>query len=245
MTRRRALLSLFGLVALLVALPARADLHVIESTAPTIAAGRQLSDHDTITLPAGTHVRVVLPSGKTQTVKGPFTGKVADLSKGQPRNEGVLAWLKGLLDTGGATETTAGATRSIGREMPRARIGFSWSAVPVTIDGSVCVAKGTALQLVRAPSASPERVAVIDTTSGQRGEAQWQAGSDAAAWPANLAPHPDATYLVVVGDRPPRKIVLRELATLPADEDVLTELHKLGCKPQFEAWVREKTAKRP
>ena len=168
--------------------PARADLHVIESTVPAIAAGRQLSDHDTITVPAGTHIRVVLPSGKTQTVKGPFTGKVADLSKGQPRNEGVLAWLKGLLDTGGATETTAGATRSIGREMPRARVGFSWSAVPVTIDGSVCVAKGAALQLVRAASASPERVTVIDTASGQRGEAQWQAGSDAAAWPANLAP---------------------------------------------------------
>jgi hypothetical protein len=244
MTHTHALLSLLGLVALLLAPPARADVHVIESTVPAIAAGRQLADHDTIALPAGTHVRVVLPSGKTQTVKGPFTGKVGDLAKGQPRNEGVLAWLKGLLDTGGATETTAGATRSIGREMPRARIGFSWSAVPVTIDGSVCIAKGAGLQLVRAPSASPERVAVIDTTSGQRGEAQWQAGSDAAAWPANLAPRPDATYLVVVGDRPPRKVVLRELATLPADDDVLTELHKLGCKPQFEAWVREKTAQR-
>jgi hypothetical protein len=244
MTHRRTLLCLLGLVALLVATPARADMHVIESTVPAIAAGRQLADHETITLPAGTHVRVVLPSGKTQTVKGPFAGKVAELTKGQPRNEGVLAWLKGLLDTGGATETTAGATRSIGREMPRARVGFSWSAVPVTIDGSVCVAKGTALQLVRAPSVSPERVAVIDTSSGQRGEAQWQAGSDTAAWPANLAPHSDATYLVVVGDRPPRKVVLRELATLPADEDVLSELHRLGCKPQFEAWVREKITKK-
>jgi hypothetical protein len=244
MTRRRTLRSLLGLVALLVASPARADLHVIESTVPAITAGRQLSDHDTITLPAGTHIRVVLPSGKTQTVKGPFTGTVADLSKGQPRNEGVLAWLKGLLDTGGATETTAGATRSIGREMPRPRVGFSWSSVPVTIDGSVCIAKGTQLHLVRAPSASPDRVAVIDAASGQRGEAQWQAGSDTAAWPANLAPRPDATYLIVVGDRAPRKVVLRELATLPADEDVLTELHKLGCKPQFEAWVREKTVRK-
>jgi hypothetical protein len=35
---------------------------------------------------------------------------------------------------------------------------------------------------------------------------------------------------------------LRVLPTLPADDDVLTELHRLGCKQQFEAWVREKVA---
>ena len=76
----------------------------------------------------------------------------------------------------------------------------------------------------------------------KRGEAQWEAGSDRAAWPANLAPRPDGTYHIIVGDRPPRQIVLRVLPTLPADDDVLTELHRLGCKQQFEAWVREKVA---
>jgi hypothetical protein len=35
---------------------------------------------------------------------------------------------------------------------------------------------------------------------------------------------------------------LRVLATLPADDDVLTKLHELGCKQQFEAWVRERAA---
>ena len=33
-----------------------------------------------------------------------------------------------------------------------------------------------------------------------------------------------------------------DLDTLPADDDVLTKLHELGCKQQFEAWVRERTA---
>jgi hypothetical protein len=59
---------------------------------------------------------------------------------------------------------------------------------------------------------------------------------------ANLMPRPDGTYLFVVGDRPPRRITLRVLATLPADDDVLTKLHELGCKQQFEAWVRERAA---
>ena len=76
----------------------------------------------------------------------------------------------------------------------------------------------------------------------QRGEAQWEAGGDTAAWPANLMPRPDGTYLIVVGDGPPRRITLRVLATLPADDDILTKPHELGCKQQFEAWVRERAA---
>ena len=107
---------------------------MIESTVPTIKVGSQLADRDSLMIPAGAQVRVVLPSGKTQTVKGPFTGTVAELAKGQPRNEGVLAWLSDILKTGGATEITPGATRSIGRVAPRP-MGFSWSAVPMTIDG--------------------------------------------------------------------------------------------------------------
>ena len=222
--------------------PARADLHVIESTAAAIKVGSQLADSDSITIPAGTQIRVVLPSGKTQTVKGPFTGTVAELAKGQPRNEGVLAWLRDFLKTGGATEATPGATRSIGREALKPRVGFSWSAVPAMIDGDICVEKSARLQLVRAPSMRVERVTVIDAASSERGEAQWEAGSDRAAWPVNLAPRSDGTYHILVGDRARRQITLRVLEKLPADDDVLTELHRLGCKQQFEAWVREKVA---
>jgi hypothetical protein len=65
------------------------------------------------------------------------------------------------------------------------------------------------------------------------------ADSNTAAWPANLAPGPDGTYHILVGDRPQRR-VLRVLPTLPAADDVFTEPHKLDCKQQFEAWVRER-----
>lgn len=245
MKRRLVPLCPIALAAVFVAATAaRADLHVIESGVAAIKVGSQLADRDSITIPAGAQIRVVLPSGKTQTVRGPFTGTIAELAKGQPRNEGVLTWLKDFLKTGGATEATPGATRSIGREAPKPRLGFSWSAVPVTTDGSVCIEKGARLQLVRAPNSPAERVAVIDAASSERGEAQWEAGSDRAAWPANLTPRPDGTYHIIVGDRPPRRLTLRVLPTLPADDDVLTELHRLGCKQQFEAWVREKVAKK-
>jgi len=65
--------------------PALAQVYIIESTAPGIKVGAQLAMTDSVSIPAGASVRAVLPSGKTQTVKGPYSGSVADLAKGHPR----------------------------------------------------------------------------------------------------------------------------------------------------------------
>lgn len=243
MTRMFRFLSLAAVLVAASAglMPAMADIYVVESSVPAIAAGSRLADSASIAIPAGGYIRAVLPSGKTQTIRGPYNGAVADLGKGQARNEGVMAWIRGMLEKGGSNEATPGATRSIGRESAKPRTGFSWSVVPVA-DGTVCVEKGAKLQLARAASGRPDRITVIDTANATRGEAQWEAGSDVAAWPASVVPRPDAIYYLLAPDRPQREITLRVLERLPADGDVLTELHRLGCKSQFEAWVREKMA---
>jgi hypothetical protein len=244
--------SLYGVVGLMAAVAvlftgapsARADLYVIESTVPNIKARSRLLNDDNINIPAGGSIRAVLASGKTQTIKGPYSGSVGDLDKGVARNEGVLGWLRNILLTGGSTEATPGATRSIGRQATKPRTGFSWSIVPVTFEGSnsVCVQKGAKLQLARAPSVRADRVTVVDAASSERGEAQWEPSSDTAVWPAGLAVRDDATYYFLMPDRPRRQVTLRLVDQLPADADVLTELHRLGCKNQFEAWVRSTLA---
>jgi hypothetical protein len=221
--------------------PAAAQIYVMESTAPAIRVGSALDMGATISIPAGSHIRAVLPSGKTQTIKGPYAGSVADLVKGQPINEGVTAWIKNILKTGAATESTTGATRSVARPAERLRAAFSWSAIPV-MDGTVCVEKSAKLRLVRAASSKPERVTVLDTGNGQQAEAQWEAGSDTTDWPPGVMPRADISYSMLVPDRPRRQITLRVLDRLPAEDDVLAELNRLGCKDQFEAWVREKLA---
>jgi len=113
----RLLLALASLAAALVALAgssqsARAQVYVIESSVPDIKVGAQFAMADSLSIPAGGAIRAVLPSGKTQTVKGPYHGPIADLAKGQEVNDGVVGWLKNIMLTGGATEATPGATRS-------------------------------------------------------------------------------------------------------------------------------------
>jgi hypothetical protein len=240
-------LSLFGVLGLAAAAgalfadvpAAHADLYVIESTVPSIKPRTRLLGDQQIAIPAGGSIRAVLPDGRTQTIKGPYSGPVSDLDKNVARNEGVLGWLRNILQTGGATEATPGATRSIGRAAAP-RTGFSWTTVPVTLDGtpSICVQKGAGLMLARAPSVRADRVTVIETSSSQQGEAQFAAGSETTAWPAGVAVKPDATYQLLMQDRPRRQVRLRVIDKLPSDTDVLNELHKLDCKYQFEAWVR-------
>lgn len=235
-----ALVGLF-LLALGSLSSARADLYVIESTAAGIKVGSRLADSDRLSIPAGAYVRAVLPSGKTQTIKGPYTGPVADFGKGQVRNEGVIAWLRTILQTGGSTEATPGATRGFTREKPKSPPAtFSWSQIPVAQGGNVCVQKGSNLQFVRASSAQAEHMTVVDAASSEQAEVQWAGGSTSAAWPKNLTPRADGTYYLMLPNKPRVGLTLRVVEPLPADDDVLKELHRLDCKHQFEAWVREK-----
>src|SRR4029078_10323617 len=74
-----ALIASILIMTLMVVSPAAAQIFVMESTVPAIRVGRALEMDATLSVPAGGHLRCVLPSGKTQTVKGPYSGKVADL----------------------------------------------------------------------------------------------------------------------------------------------------------------------
>jgi hypothetical protein len=45
---------------------------------------------------------------------------------------------------------------------------------------------------------------------------------------------------VLVQDREGRDVTLRILDTAPDEDDMLIELHKLGCTYQLESWLRER-----
>jgi hypothetical protein len=62
------------------------------------------------------------------------------------------------------------------------------------------------------------------------------------AWPSTIQPRPDGIYYMSVESQPRRQVTLRVLDQLPTEEDVLAELQRLGCKYQFETYVREKLA---
>jgi hypothetical protein len=239
-TPRLALLALVGVVATLAGITgAAADIYIMESSVPGMRVGARLTDSESLSLPAGGHIRAVLPTGKTQTIRGPFSGKVADLTKGMERNESLMDPVRKILETGGSRETSTGGTRSVAAKAQRPR-GFSLAEVPSWVNGKVCVLKGGNVTLARQSTAGAERAMLVDAKSFERAQVTWQAGSATAAWPASLKLQPDATYQVLVPDREARDVTLRVLDKAPDEDDMLVELHKLGCTYQLETWLRER-----
>lgn len=234
--------SLFtALVLIAFAAPAGAQTEILvaESTAPGIAAGARLGMDASVEIPGGGHIRVVLPSGKTQTIRGPFSGKVADLAKGAAPNAGLWAMVTDMLKTGGSTEKTMGATRSVSRPTGKPR-GFSWVELPTAAEGNICLQKGASVLLTRVSTTRRDRVTLIDMSGGQRGEAVWEQGSQTATWPSEVTLRAGGTYQMMVQDMPMRQVTVRIVDKLPEDDDVLTALYEQGCQQQMATWLRER-----
>jgi hypothetical protein len=66
-----------GLTCALGLAPARAEVEVLESSVPEITVGTKLDDKAAVKVPEGATLRVlVLSSGTTKTIKGPYQGTI-------------------------------------------------------------------------------------------------------------------------------------------------------------------------
>lgn len=239
MSLHHARAALAGAVALLAAslpLPAAADLIVLGGKGTSYQPGTILADSQTIDLPAGARLQVMLPSGATRALSGPMTSAVKDITKGEKVDQGL--WDKvGSLVKGGGSERPTGATRSAiggaGKPLP-----FSWSEVPIDASGDICVEKGAKLSLVRGATTKQLDVTVVEKSAAARAKAVFADGSGKAAWPTELEPKV-GSYLLLAPDRPMREVTLRILSPLPDRAQALRVLHSQRCETQLKALVRE------
>lgn len=231
---RAALAAAAALVA--ASLPAAADLIVLGGKGSSYQPGTVLSDSQSIDLPAGARLQVMLPSGATQTLSGPLKSAVKDITKGEKVDQGL--WDRvGSLVKGGGSERPTGATRSAtgGAEKP---LPFSWSEVPIDATGDICVEKGAKLSLVRGTTSKQLDITVVEKAAAARAKAIFAEGAGKAAWPSELEPKV-GSYLLLVPDRPMREVTLRILSPLPGRAEALRVLHSQRCETQLKALVRE------
>lgn len=254
--------SAAGMLAILVVAgsPAHADVIVVSSNASSIKAGSVLGNDKTLDVPSGARVRIMMPSGRTQELKGPAKVKVAELGRGEAINESLWNDVKRLVSNQKqATESTIGAVRSMapksatdksgddqGAGSPRAlknvpepvpAPSFSWRRVPIDAGGDVCVEKGAALELLRGAPGRPLAISIVNMQSKKRAAAEFAVGSATAAWPADIGSEV-GLYAVVMPDGVKRDIRLRPIAPLPEADETLRVLHGQRCLLQVEAWLR-------
>lgn len=222
----------------LVSSAARADIIVIGSDAPAIKAGSVLVDSATLDVPSGASVTVMLPSGRTERLKGPLKRAVAELAKGEKSEPGLWDSVQRYVQKQGkASEGQVGAVRSLAPKPAKAPLPFSWRQVPLDADGDVCIEKGAPIEVARASGGKSARLTIVDMQAQKRAETAFAEGATSAPWPKEIEPKVGAYSLVVEG-APMRELRLRLVSPLPGPDETLRVLHGQRCQRQIEAWLR-------
>ncbi|MEM9028932.1 MAG: hypothetical protein AAGC70_11245 [Pseudomonadota bacterium] len=220
-----------------------ADVIVLQSSAPSLKAGRTLKSVDAISVPSGNSVVLMLPNGATKTVTGPFQGKASAFTKGLSRNAALWDSVKKYVQTGGTTTSSVGATRGFAPPLqPRAAdsgsaAAFSWRHIPISASGDVCVARGQSLLLTRERAAGPLKLTLVDFKSAKRTVINFAAGARTAPWPADVEPRAER-YALMTPSRDMITIRLRLIAQLPDKDRALQVLHGERCMSQLHMVLR-------
>lgn len=225
------------LAAIAVVSGAAADILIVSSTTPELKPGMQLADSAKLDVPAGTKVRVLLPSGATLQINGASSRLVKEITKGEPLVESVWAKAKELLATGGVDQSRTGAVRSFTPPPPAVQ-GFSWTLVGTNASGNVCVERGAALSVER-PASRAADITIIDTARNTRAVVGFAGDAMKADWPAALPPGAETTYQIVAANSGVRQIKLRLIDKAgTSDATALRTLLENDCRTQARAWAK-------
>ncbi|MGE3064711.1 MAG: hypothetical protein AB7K67_03935 [Hyphomicrobiaceae bacterium] len=218
---------------------ARADALVLDSSVSALARGSELKDGTRIEVPSGGSVTLLLPTGRTQTIKGPYAGAVRDVAKGEPLDKKL--WRKVTeLATGEGSDKPVGATRSVRPNVSKSvrPLQFAWNTIPLTAEDVLCLERDAPLELVRTNAMITQRAVIVDPKGG-RAEIIWPANTHTIPWPANLAKVDGGGYDLLLPDLPIRRFTLRlvDKKRTGATETVQT-LYEGGCFEQLKLWLR-------
>ena len=239
-TRIIAILGALMLLPL-TSLTAGAEIIILSSNAPSLKSGQVLADNAALNIPAGKSAQLILPSGKTKTLKGPFNGTVASLSKGKTSDTSLFKKLMSVVKKNGRDDSGYAAVRRVGRPAIGGLKKFSWTAIPADITGTFCVAEGEQLELLRPRNISVKTLTMRNPDTKKKATVTWNTGQKSTLWPDHLLPKSDSRFAFKLAEANERSIQFKLVAReAQSNEDVLRTLHKRGCQKQLEAWLKER-----
>jgi len=218
---------------------AHAQVIVLQSTVKKYKPGVTITNSANINVPDGQMILVMLPSGVTRKINGPFNGSAGRLAKSGGRsNAALFKAVASYVKTGGATASTIGATRSARATGARLNIPFSWNTIHVRASGYICIDKNSPVTVARSAAKSPKLFSLIDLSATQRAQLVFPAGMNELPWPVELKLQ-SGNYGVITKGRKVYQVRIRLLDQLPAPENTLQVLHSQRCTMQLKSYLRE------
>lgn len=215
-----------------------ADIIILTSNAPKLKSGQTLPDNASLNIPAGKKVQLILPSGKTKTLKGPFNGNVAAISKGDKSDAGLFKKLMDVVKKSGRDDSGFAAVRRVGRPTSSGQDIFSWTAIPADATGTYCVAEGEQLELLRPRNISIKMLKLHNPDTAQSATITWNTGQKSVLWPDDLLPKDKSRISFQLANLPERSVNFRVVENEARNiNEILRTLYKRGCRKQLETWL--------
>ncbi len=222
--------SLIGILLMTAAFSAQAQqLVVIASGAPSLKPGQVVNSGTAIEIPAGASVTLVSETGKTVTLKGPFSGPAKAGGKGGGDDK-LIASLSGLLSGSGKETGSLGTMRAATPPKPPSD---AW-VINTGKSGVFCVQAKGPVMLWREKAAKARILTLKNLTDKSRSKAEWPAGSATLEWPSKVNLTDGARYLLrMKGSRAVRKLKLHLVpGGLASDAHRAVWMARNGCEKQ-------------
>jgi len=226
--------SFIGILLMTAAFSAQAQQWVvIASGAPSLKPGQVVKSGTAIEIPAGASVTLVSETGKTVTLKGPFSGPAKAGGQGGGKGSGddkLIASLSGLLSGSGKETGFLGAMRAVTPPKPPSD---AW-VIDTGKSGDVCVQAKGPVMLWREKAARARILTLKNLTDKSRSKAEWPAGSATLEWPSKVTLTDGARYLLrMKGSRAARKLKLHLVpGGLASDAHRAVWMARNGCEKQ-------------
>jgi hypothetical protein len=209
---------------------AAAEVVVIASNVPGLAAGQIVDGTQPLVMVEGQRLTVVTGQGQTLTRSGPFKGYVADAAA--PADKGLLTALSALASGPAAGKVALGGVRGL----PNASPTNPW-AVAVDRAGDHCVLDGAPVRLWRSAAGNAQPFTLMGAKDEGQATVQWPGGSDTLTWPEGVRIVDGAVYFARFGTASSAKrLVLHVVpADLPSDAHRAARMGQHGCRLQGQA----------
>jgi hypothetical protein len=224
-----------------------ADSVIVASTSPDYAAGQVIGTGQGIELAEGESVRLLTGSGRTLTIRGPYSGVVEEGS--DVKDKGVTPVLVTLLSGPAQDNSTLGATRSaLPLDSGAAPTEVNDDAMAVRVDvtrsGKYCIRPGAKILISRPADSREDRLSLTNQATSSTETLVWGGDARAIEWQVNMPAEGELQFLARLGllGGPVRLELIP--VTFESDEPgaMAVRLLERGCQAQAQPLLRQLAA---
>jgi hypothetical protein len=198
---RRTLIVFLSVILFAPAKTWASEFVVLTSTVSSVSVGQVVSAGQKIEIPEKARLILINETGKTVTIKGPYSGVPG--GEGKPQTSRFIKALASLVTTTEQDTRAVGAIRAAGIRTKRQAL-----MINISETGDYCLLKGNKEEITRYKSEKFSDVTIVATKDGKQTKFPWPKESPYTPWPGALTLEDGGTYLASQSGKDTRTMMI-------------------------------------